>query len=249
VDFVAATLPELLAKADGRAWRRGEEHRVLALKGLPWDRIQPSLRERLLGILADPSVAYILMLLGFYGLLFELQNPGSLLPGIVGGICLILAFLAFSVLPVNYAGVALILLAVVFFLAEIKVASHGLLSAGGVLALILGSLILFDTQATGLRLSWGVIAAAALTTTGFFLFVVGAGLAAQRRRVATGMQGLVGRAAVAVERLDLRGRVRVGNELWNAVSSAPAEVGADLEITGSDGLLLHVRPSAKEAHS
>ena len=249
VDFTAATLEELLARADGRSWTRiGRSHK-LAVAGLPIDRIEPGFRQRILALIAEPNVAYILMMLGFYGMLFELQNPGSLLPGIVGGICLILAFLAFSVLPVNYAGVALILLAVVFFLAEVKVASHGLLSAGGVLALVLGSLILFDTQATGLRLSWSVIAAAALTTTGFFAFVVTAGLRAQARRVATGRQGLVGRSAVAVERLDPRGRVRIGDELWNAVSSTPAEVGAELEITGSDGLLLHVRPSAKEAHS
>jgi membrane-bound serine protease (ClpP class) len=249
IDFTAATLEELLARADGRSWTRGGQSHKLAVAGLPIDRIEPGFRQRILALIAEPNVAYILMMLGFYGMLFELQNPGSLLPGIVGGICLILAFLAFSVLPVNYAGVALILLAVVFFLAEIKVASHGLLSAGGVLALVLGSLILFDTQATGLRISWSVIAAAALTTTGFFAFVVGAGLKAQRRRVATGRQGLVGTSAVAVERLDPRGRVRIGDELWNAVSSAPAEVGAELEITGSDGLLLHVRPSAKEAHS
>ena len=249
VDFTAATLEELLARADGRSWTRSGRTHELEVAGLPADRIEPDFRQRILALIAEPNVAYILMMLGFYGLLFELQNPGSLLPGIVGGICLILAFLAFSVLPVNYAGVALILLAVVFFLAEVKVASHGLLSAGGVLALVLGSLILFDTQATGLRLSWAVIAAAVLVTTAFFAFVVGAGLMAQRRRVATGMQGLVGLPAVALERLDPRGRVRVGDELWNAVSSAPAEVGAQLEITGSDGLLLHVRPSAKEAHS
>ncbi len=248
VDFNAATLEELLARADGRSWTRGGRTRTLAVAGLPTDRIEPGFRQRILALIAEPNVAYILMMLGFYGMLFELQNPGSLLPGIVGGICLILAFLAFSVLPVNYAGVALILLAVVFFLAEIKVASHGLLSAGGVLALVLGSLVLFDTQATGLRLSWGVIGAAALVTAAFFALVVAAGLKAQRRGVVTGKQGLVGRAAVAMERLDPRGRVRIGDELWNAVSSAPAEAGAELEITGSDGLLLHVRPSAKEAH-
>ena len=249
IDFTAATLEELLARADGRTWTRGGRARVLEVAGLPVDRIEPDFRQRLLALIAEPNVAYILMMLGFYGMLFELQNPGSLLPGIVGGICLILAFLAFSVLPVNYAGVALILLAVVFFLAEIKVASHGLLSAGGVLALVLGSLILFDTQGSGLRLSWAVVAAAALATSGFFAFVVGAGLKAQRRRVATGSQGLVGRQAVAMERLDPRGRVRIGDELWNAVSSVPVEVGTPLEITGLDGLLLHVRPWAKEAHS
>src|SRR5258705_639860 len=130
VDFEASTLAELLALADGRPWRRGDEHAVLRTKGLASDRIEPSFGERLLALVAEPNVAYILMMLGFYGLLFELQNPGAILAGVVGGSFLILAFLALSVLPVNYAGVALIVLAVVFFLAEIKVASHGLLAAG-----------------------------------------------------------------------------------------------------------------------
>ena len=249
VDFTAATLEELLARADGRTWKRGSQSRTLAVAGQPVDRIVPGFRQRLLGVIADPNVAYILMMLGFYGMLFELQNPGALLPGIVGGICLLLAFLAFSVLPVNYAGIALIVLAIVFFLAEIKVASHGLLSAGGVLALVLGSVILFDVQGTGLRLSWSVIAAAAVVTLGFFVFVVGAGLMAQRRRVATGSQGLIGQRATAVERLDPGGRVRLGDEIWNAISSVPVDTGAELEVLGVDGLRLRVRPSAKEAHS
>src|SRR5439155_9264806 len=119
---------------------------------------EPGVRQRLLSLIADPNVVYILMMLGFYGLLFDLQNPGPLLPGVVGGICLILAFLAFSVLPVNYAGLALIALAIVFFVAEIKVPTHGVLTAGGVLALVLGSLILFETGGGGPRLSWAVIA-------------------------------------------------------------------------------------------
>jgi membrane-bound serine protease (ClpP class) len=249
VNLVASSLPELLAKADGLTWRRDTSRRRLTLAGLPVDRIEPSFRQRLLALIAEPNIAYILMMLGFYGLLFELQNPGAILPGVVGGICIILAFLAFSVLPVNYAGVALILLAIVFFLAEIKVASHGLLGAGGVVALVLGSLILFEGGGPGLQLSWGVIAAATLATIAFFGLVVGAGLMAQRRRVTTGRQGLVGARAVAVERLAREGRVRLGDELWNAVSEVPVEPGMEVEITAVDGLLLRVRPSVKEATS
>ncbi|TMQ69112.1 MAG: nodulation protein NfeD [Candidatus Eisenbacteria bacterium] len=249
VDFIASSLPELLAKADGRAWRRGSEIRSLHLRGLPADRIEPGVRQRLLSLIADPNVAYILMMLGFYGLLFELQNPGAVLPGVVGGICLILAFLAFSVLPVNYAGLALIALAIVFFVAEIKVPTHGVLTAGGVLALVLGSLILFETGGAGPRLSWAVIAGATLATTGFFGFLVAAGIAAQNRRVTTGRQGLIGTQAVAIDGLVPEGRVRVGDELWSAVSEAPVEPGANVEITGMNGLRLSVRPLAKEAHS
>lgn len=249
VDFVAESFPELLAKADGREWRRGAEVRRLHVKGLPSDRIEPGFRQRLLALIADPNVAYILMMLGFYGMLFELQNPGAILPGVVGAICLILAFLAFSVLPVNYAGLALIGLAIVFFVAEIKVASHGLLTAGGILALVLGSVILFETgSGAGPRLSWGTIAAATLATAGFFAFLVGAGIAAQRRRVTTGSQGLVGARAIALEGLRPDGQVRVGGEVWSAVSETPVEPGADVEITGMTGLRLTVRPLAKEAH-
>lgn len=247
VDFLSGSLEDLLAKADGRAWSRNGQTKTLHVRGLPVDRVEPGFRQRLLALVADPNVAYILMMLGFYGLLFELQNPGSILPGVVGGICLILAFLAFSVLPVNYAGVALIALGIVFFVAEIKVTSHGVLSAGGVLALVLGSIVLFDTRGTGIHVSWGVIAAAVLATAGFFLVVIGAGLRAQRRRVATGGAALVGARAVTVEMLMPEGRVRLGSEIWNAVADRTVEVGDEVEITGVDGLKLRVRALAKEA--
>jgi len=247
VDLVAGTLEELLVKADGRPWKRGSEERRIRSADLPVDRIEPGFRQRLLALISDPNVAYILMLLGFYGLLFELQNPGAILPGVVGGISLILAFFALSTLPVNYAGIALILLAIVFFLAEIKVHSHGMLAAGGVISLVLGSLLLFQTPGHGPQLSWAVIAGATLSTAAFFLIVVGAGLRAQRRRVATGGPGLVGAHATVVDRLAPGGRVRLGNEYWNAAASAPLEVGTEVEIIGVDGLTLRVRPLAKEA--
>jgi membrane-bound serine protease (ClpP class) len=245
VDFVAATLPELLAKADGRTIRRGETTRTLHVKGLPADRIEPGFRQRLLAVLADPNVAYILLMLGFYGLLFELQNPGAILPGVVGAICLILAFFALSTLSVNYAGVALIALAIVFFLAEVKVASHGLLAAGGVIALVLGSLFLFQGETA--HLSRGLIAGATLATALFFLFIVGAGLNAQKRRVATGPQGMIGTRGVVIERLAPAGRVRIGDEWWGAVGETVAEIGTEVVITGVTGLTVRVRPLAKEA--
>jgi membrane-bound serine protease (ClpP class) len=246
VDFIASSLEDLLAKADGRTWTRNGETHTLAVRGLPNDRLEPGFRQRLLALIADPNVAYLLMLLGFYGLMFELQNPGAILPGVVGGISLILAFLALSVLPVNYAGLALILLAIVFFIAEIKVQSHGVLAAGGVVSLVLGSLILFH-GGSGVRVSLGVIAAATIVTATFFLLVIGAGIRAQRRSVTTGAGGLIGKRGVVVERLALDGRVRLGGEYWNAVSSQPLDVGLEVEVIGVDGLRLTVRPSAKEA--
>uniref|UniRef100_A0A832MLP3 Nodulation protein NfeD n=1 Tax=Eiseniibacteriota bacterium TaxID=2212470 RepID=A0A832MLP3_UNCEI len=247
VDFVAGSMTELLERADGRTWRRGDDARALAVAGLPVERLEPGLRQRLLGILSDPNVAYILLMLGFYGLLFELQNPGAILPGVVGAICIILAFLALSTLPVNAAGIALILLAVAFFLAELKVASGGLLGAGGVVAMLLGSMILFQGEAA--RLSWTIIVTVTAASAAFFLFVVGAGLRAQRARPALGARALVGRRAEAVERLAPSGLVRIDGELWRAVSEAPVDAGAQVDITGVDGLTLRVRPSIAEARS
>src|SRR5207237_10928188 len=139
---------------------------------------------------------------------FEVQSPGAVLPGVVAGICITLAFFALSTLPVNVAGIALIALAIVFFVAEIKVTSHGLLAAGGVISMLLGSLFLF--QGEGIRVSWGVIIGATLTTALFFMFVVGAGLRAQRRRVQTGAPALIGARARVIDRTAPRGRVRVG---------------------------------------
>lgn len=240
VDFVASSLEDLLERADGRTWKRHGVSRTLEVAGLPVDTIRVGVRGRLLGVIADPNIAYLLMMLGFYGILFELQNPGAILPGVVGGISLILAFLALSTLPVNYAGIALILLAVVFFLAEIKVASHGLLAVGGIVALVLGSMILYHGE--GVRVSWTVIGAATLATTLFFAFIVGAGLRAQRRPVRSGLEGLIGDRALVIRRLAPAGMVQRGGELWNAVCDSTSEVGSEVVITGADKLTLRVRP-------
>jgi membrane-bound serine protease (ClpP class) len=244
VDTVAATLPEVLALADGREWRRGGERHRITTRGLPITRIEPGFRQRLFALVADPNVAYLLMLIGFYGILFELQNPGAILPGIIGGISLILALLALSVMPINVAGIALILLSMVFFIAEIKVASHGLLAAGGVLSLLLGSALLFRI---GSGVAWPVILGATAATTVFFLAVVGAGLRAQRRHVVTGAPGMVGRHAVVVERLAPEGRVRLGDELWRAVGDTTVETGHEVVITAIEGLTVRVRPVGQEA--
>lgn len=241
VDFVAGSLDDLLEQADGVTLSRPGLEVTLALSGLSRDTLAPGLRQKLLGVLVDPNVAYILMLLGFYGLLFELQNPGAVLPGVVGGICLILAFFALSTLPVNFAGIALIVLAIAFLVAEVKVASHGLLATGGVISLVLGSMILF--QGAGAGVSWPIIAGATGATAAFFLFIVGKGLRAQGLRVETGRGGLVGRRAVAMGRLAPAGQVRISGELWNAISESDVEAGSEVVITGVEGLTLRVRPS------
>jgi membrane-bound serine protease (ClpP class) len=247
VDFVAGSLPELLTLADGRTWRRGARAETLHTRGAESDRLEPSFRQRALMVLADPNVAYLLMLIGFYGILFELQSPGAILPGVVGGIALILAFFALSTLPVNFAGVALIVLAIVFFVAEVKIASHGLLAAGGVIALLLGSLFLFHGE--GVRVSWGVIGGGTLVTTLFFLVVVAAGVRAQRLRVQSGAEGMRGSVGVVVERLAPTGRVRLSGVLWNARSAQDVEVGSEVEVLGVEGLTLDVRARGKEART
>lgn len=245
VDFGAATLAELLALADGREWKRGATTRTLALAGVPHDRIEPDFRQRVLAVLGEPNVAYILLMLGFYGLLFELQNPGSILPGVVGGICLILAFFALSALSVNYAGVALLVLGLVFFIAESQVTSHGMLAAGGVLAVLLGSLLLFRAETAPVSL--GLVLGATLATTVFFLFIVGAGLRAQKRRVRTGAEGMIGAHGEVVVRIAPEGWVRIGDERWSARAETEVELGTRVEVVGIERLTLHVRPIAKEA--
>ena len=247
VDFIAASLPELLAKCAGREWRRNDTRTKFAdLSRAPVDRLEPGFRQRLLALIADPNVAYILLMLGLYGVLFELQNPGAILPGIVGGISLILAFLALSTLPVNSAGVALIALAIVFFIAEVKVASHGLLAAGGILSMLLGSMILFRGE---VRLSWGIMIGVTLVTALFFLLVDGVGLRARRRPVVTGAAGLVGARGESIERLAPRGQVRVRGELWQARSEVEIEAGREIEVTGAERLTLRVRPASTEDSS
>jgi len=244
VDFVAGTQAEVLAKADGRPWRRGEQVRFVRAKDAVVTRMDPDFRQRLLGFVADPNIAYILMMLGFYGLIFELQNPGAILPGVVGGICLLLAFFALSTLPVNAAGIALVVLGLAFLLAEIKVASHGLLAIGGTLSLALGTLLLFRSGTV--RVDPVLVLAGTALTAGFFLWVIGAGLRAGRRKVTTGAPGLVGMRGVVVERIAGGGMVRIGDELWSATSDAVLDTGAEVEVVSVSGLQLSVRALRRE---
>lgn len=244
VDLVARDLPDLLARADTLTWRRGDQVRPLLTRGLPVTRVQWGLRQRLLAHLADPNIAYLLMMLGFYGLIFELQNPGSILPGIVGGICLVLAFFALSTLPVNTAGVALLVLGLGFLLAEIKVHSHGLLATGGAIALALGGLMLF--RAGPVHVALPVIVFGTGVTLLFFLGVIGAGLRARRRPVVTGAAGMAGARGVVVERIAPEGRVRIGDEVWNATAEHVLETGAAVEVVELKGFRLRVRPARQE---
>ncbi|UCH78722.1 MAG: nodulation protein NfeD, partial [Candidatus Coatesbacteria bacterium] len=245
VDFVAADLGELLAKSHGRKVKVGGREVVVRTEGARVEEASPDFRQRFLAVLTDPNVAYILLILGFYGLLFELSNPGSILPGVAGGICLLLAFYALSTLPVNYAGVGLIVFALILFLAEIKITSHGLLAIGGTISMLLGSILLIDTPATYLKISWTIIVPAVVTTVLFFLFAVGMGLRAQRRKPTTGDKGMAGERGRAVTAVGpAGGQVFVRGEYWQATAAENIPAGASVEVVRADGLNVEVRRAA-----
>ena len=242
VDFVAENLDELLKKAEGRKVKVAGRTVAVKTKGARVEELTPDFRQRFLAVVTDPNVAYLLLIIGFYGLIFELSNPGSILPGVAGGICIILAFYALSTLPVNYAGVALIVFAIILFLAEIKITSHGLLAVGGTISMLLGSILLISTPATYLRVSWAVIIPAVVTTVLFFLFAVGMGLRAQRRKPTTGDKGMVGERGRAVTAVGpAGGQVFVRGEYWRASAAEDIPAGAPVEVTRADGLIVEVR--------
>jgi membrane-bound serine protease (ClpP class) len=243
IDLVAADVPSLVAGLDGRTFEKPPgETRRLALAGAVVREFAMNPVQRFLSTLLHPNVAYILFLLGLFGLYAEFTHPGAVLPGVVGAIALVLALYAFSALPVRFAGIALILLGVGMLIAEIKVTSYGMLTMGGVGSLVLGSLILFRSPEPALRVSLGVIA----TFAGFFLAVtlllLWLAVRNARNPVRTGREELLGARAVVRVALAPRGKVFVLGEWWNATSEVPVEVGAEVEIVSVDGMMLSVRP-------
>jgi membrane-bound serine protease (ClpP class) len=241
IDLVARDMEELLVKLEGWAVQTKEGEKKLALKGLPVERMQENLRDKILKTISNPNIAYLLMLIGMAGLYFELSHPGAIFPGVIGGISLILAFYAFQTLSVNYAGVLLILLGAILFVLEIKVTSYGLLSIGGVICLTLGSIMLFNTGTTGLRISWSVLIPAVLVISGFFITVALLAVRAHMAKPLTGYRGLIGEIAVAKEPLAPEGKVFVHGELWNATSDEIVPEGAKVEVVEVENLWLKVR--------
>ena len=240
IDLVAERLDDLLVAINGRSVQTAKGRVTIHTKGATVRRGEMTFRDKVLKVISDPTIAYILLLLGLAGLYFELSNPGAILPGILGGICLLLALWAFQTLPINIAGLLLILLALILFIAEVKVASHGLLTAGGIASLILGSLMLIRTPEPFMQISRGVIIGTSLATAAFFAFVAGAGLKAQKRRPATGLEGLIGEVGTARTKLNPEGQVFVRGELWNARCEEGAEEGERVKVAGVEGLKLRV---------
>jgi membrane-bound serine protease (ClpP class) len=244
VDLLADNVDDLLAKVDGREVSLPSGRKVtLRTDGAPVVEIPASVKERFLHVLSDPNILLVLLVLGGLGLIFELQNPGSILPGVVGGLCLVLALYSMAVLPVNYAGVGLILFSMLLFLAEVKVPSHGVLTVGGVVSFVMGALMLTNTPlAPALRVSWQVIVVLTVLMVGFFLFVVGAAIRAHMRKVQTGLEGMVGQRGRALSALTPTGEVFVEGERWRA-RSADGNIpeGEPVVVLGQDGLTLLVR--------
>ena len=240
VDFVADSIPDLLSKLDGRTVKTSRGPVTFATRQAVAKPIEIGFRDRVLAIITDPNVAYVLMMLGTLGLIFELSTPGAILPGVIGGISLILAFFAFQSLPINFAGLLLILFAIVLFIAEVTVTSHGVLAIGGIVSMALGSLMLYDAPEVGFRVSWRVMAPTVALTAGFFLFALTLGVRAFRRRPLLGVSGLVGQSGVARGALEPEGQVSVHGEIWRAVADRPLADGTRVTVVDVQGLTLKV---------
>jgi len=240
VDVVATDLADLLKQLYGRKVKLATGEITLDTAGLTITRLEPDWRSRLLAVIGDPGIAYILLLLGIYGLLYEFSNPGMVFPGVVGGICLLLALFALQLMPVSYAGLALIALGIAFMLAEAFLPSFGALGLGGVIAFVLGSVMLIDTDLPGYGISWALIVPLAATSALFRFAVGGMALRARRRPVLTGGEELPGMQGEVLEDIEGEGWARVHGELWRVRSRQPLARGARVRVTARHGLILEV---------
>ncbi|HUI91040.1 MAG TPA: nodulation protein NfeD [Chitinivibrionales bacterium] len=239
IDVIAPSADSLLKQVDGRAIRG----RVLHTAGAQINEIPMLMREKVFQRLWGPEVMYVLMLIAIYGIIGELSNPGSVLPAVAGVIALVLALFMSSILPVNITGVVLIVLAIALFIVDIFAPTHGVLTGGGIIAFIIGSIMLFDTGNSAFRLSLALIIPASVITAGFFSFIVGAGLRAQLAPKKTGAEAMKGKTAVAESAVDAKGgKVFFEGEYWNAVSETPVDKGETVEVIGVQGLTLKIKP-------
>jgi len=247
IDIIAQDMDDLLKQLDGRKVKVAGKEKVLHTAAAKVVPIEPSAREKFLHVIANPNVAYILMLIAIYGIIFELQNPGSVFPGVVGGIALLLALYSFAVLPINLTGVLLIAFGIALLVTDLFVPGHGILTVGGILAFLVGSLILFETRSPVFRISVTLVVTMTILTAGFFLLAVGAGARAQRLKIVTGAEGMIGKVVEARTDLNPKGKVFIEGEYWNAVAEGePVKKGEDVRVIAVDGLLLRVRKEKSE---
>ena len=246
VDLMALDVTELLAKIDGRRVNVLGQERRLKTRGLQIQRFKPDWRFELLSTITNPNILPILMMLGVFGLFYELLNPGFVFPGVIGAICLLLGLYASHVLPVNYAGMALIFLGIVFMVAEAFVPSFGALGIGGVIAFVAGSIMLVETDVEGFQVSWLAVISTAMFGALAFGGVATLAARAHRRRIVSGQEEMIGSIGEALMDFDRKGRVRVHSEEWSAETAQPIKAGQKVEVTGIEGLLLKVEPAQTE---
>jgi len=242
IDIVATDMTDLLKQIDGREVVVQGHKRTMHTTGLTIRQLTPDWRSRLLSVITNPNIAYILMLIGIYGLIMEFANPGAIIPGTLGAISLLLALYAFQLLPINYAGMGLILLGVALMVGEAFAPSFGMLGIGGGIAFVFGSIILIDTEAPGFGIDISVIATFALLSAVMFIFVVGLAIKARRRPVVSGLEELVGGEAIVLNDFEHTGRVTIHSEIWNAQTYIPLSKGQAVKVTAIKGLILQVEP-------
>lgn len=245
IDFVAPDVNKLLVAIDQKEVNLAGGKKKISTKNAVVNNKKMGTREGILSAISDPNISYILLLVGLAGLYFELSTPGAILPGVIGGISLLLAFFGLSTLPVNYTGILLIIFGVILFIAEIKVMSHGMLTVGGIISLVLGSLLLFDTPEPALRLSFQVLVPAIIVASGFFMVVIWLAVKAQLRRHFSGAEAMIGAEAKVMKDIDNEGEVFLMGEYWKAISEEPVKKGARVKIIRVDGLKLIVEEIKK----
>jgi membrane-bound serine protease (ClpP class) len=242
VDVMAADVPELLRQVDGRKVGLAAGERTLATAGAAVTPLEPDWRTRFLSVITDPSIAYILVLAGMYALFFEFSNPGLVFPGVAGAICILIALYAFHLLPVSYAGLALVLLGVAFMVAELFVPAYGSLGVGGVVAFVTGSVMLIDTDIPGFSVPIALILAVAAVSAAFVFLVIGTAMKARRRPVVSGREELIGSDGVVLEDFEGEGWARVHSETWRIRSATPLKAGQRVRVAAMEGLMLDVVP-------
>jgi len=240
INYIADDLEDLLAKIDGDTVEVISGEIVLNTKDADVEEIDIGIANEILEVISNPNIAYILLTIGMMGIYFEFSNPGAIIPGVVGGICLILAFFAMQTLPINYAGLALMFLAIILFILELKVTSHGGLAIGGIISLFLGSLMLIDSEVPYMKISLSVIIPVVIATAGFFIFAIYFALKAQNRKVTTGDAGLVGEIATIKEMINGKGTVFVHGEYWQALGTEDFPVGSRVKVISVEGMFVKV---------
>ena len=242
IDLVATDLDDLLRQINGRVVKMNGETVTLDTTNATVERVQPDWRSRLLAVIGDPGIAYILMLLGIYGLIYEFSNPGMLFPGVVGGICLLLALFALQVMPINYVGLALIILGIVMMVSEAFIPSFGALGVGGIIAFVIGSVMLIDTDVPGYGIPWALIVPLAIASGLFSFFVVGMAIKARARPVVTGAEEMIGATGEILGDMEHEGWARIHGEQWRVRSNVPLKRGSRVRVRARNGLILDVEP-------